>query len=356
MDAEAARVAVAPWLLGDIRIREAIAEVAEWADHDTFGNPGRVVREVVRARGLATEERADLLAAYLEAGFTELPRDGLVEDDQARLRLSRLDPRDPFLWERDVEVGVGGRTLSGVQQAILEKKAAALRAEVASDATKEKRRAEAARMLEELEAGLLPSVSAELTERRFHPDPHLAPGAVLGTVVPLRHMSRLVYTVVPRDPADRDEEDGEPMLLTILGVDERQAAFQFSGGLHGQRTVIDLDGGLAHHAWFMNRQNETGEDTAPWVSRRILRELREAGESEMIVRWERDPDPNSVRRTGEGELPLVVDGVERRVPALFAETDRDDRLAILVDPESPLVLRLEESGAELLRTIDAVTV
>jgi hypothetical protein len=50
----------------------------------------------------------------------------------------------------------------------------------------------------------------------------------------------------------------------------------------------------------------------------------------------------------------MVDGKPTDVPVIHCRTIRDDELTILADPASPLLLRLVEAGAELLRTIDAV--
>lgn len=354
MTDDRARTAVEPFLLGRIRLTDAAVETEERSGPDSFGNEGRTVVERFSARGLAEEDRAELAAAYLAGGFVELPRDSHRDDDRVRFRRSELDPSNPFLLENDVEVGLGGRELSGPQRALLGKKADALRRELESPGLAPDRRALAAGMLEELEAGLRPRVSVLLSRRVFRPDPVLDPDGVLGRVVPLRRMSQLVYTVVPADPADREDEPPEPMYLTLLGVGGARVTFLYSGGLHGQRAITDLEDGVAHHAWFRNRRSEETAETAPFLSRRIYRELRESGRSAVVVRRERDPEPIEIVAVGDDTVRLAVGGEAREVPVLVATTEKDDRFSILADPKSPLVLALEEADAALLRTVDAV--
>lgn len=354
MTDDRARTAVEPFLLGRIRLTEATVETQELPGPDAFGNEGRTVLERFLARGLAEEERSELAAAYLAGGFTELPRDSHREDDLVRFRRSEPDPANPFLQENDVEIGLGGRDLTGPQRALLAKKADSLRRELDSPGLAEDRRALAAGMLEELEAGLRPRVSVQLTRRVFRPDPILDPDGVLGSVVPLRRLSQLVYTVVPADPADREDEAPEPMYLTVLGVGSGRVSFLYSGGLHGQRTVTELADGLAHHAWFQNRRCEETSETAPFVSRRIYRELCESGRSEIVVRRERDPEPIEIVAAGEEAVRIAVEGETRELPVLVATTEKDDRFRILADPECPLALSLEEADAGLLRTVDSI--
>ena len=321
---------------------------------DRFGKPGTIRREVATATVLEERDLDAVCDSYLEAGFTELPRDSLENEDRRRLRLDLLEPRDPFLWEREAVAGVGGRELVGAQRELVAKKVRALREELGSSKLKARRRALAEPMLAELERGLLPRIANQVTRVTFHMDPIHGHGGELGRVVPLSRMSQLVYRVMPRDPEKRVEGPGEPMYMTVLGVEDSGATFLYSGGIVGQRTVTNLDEGVAHHAWFQNRQSTRGDDTAPWVSRRVYRELANGGDSRLVVRWGREDEPIPVRRTGEETLAIAVDDGELDAPVLVAETAKDDRLWILADPESPLVLKMEEAGADLLRSIDGV--
>ena len=126
----------------------------------------------------------------------------------------------------------------------------------------------------------------------------------------------------------------------------------FGSGL--SELLVSLDNGLAHHAWFQNRKASEAPDTAPWVSRRVYRELRDRGESSIIVKWGREDVPIHIAAKGSESLPVVVFGEEQKFPTLVAETEKEDRLWILEDQDSPLVLKMHEEESDLLRTIDEI--
>jgi len=351
---EMAGKAIGPFLYGSVQLKDATCDRSVSAKTDAFGNAGTLILEKIEATALSMEDRGAIVEHYLAAGFVELPRDSLKDDDQARFRLDRLDPSNPFVWEHVVEVAVGGRTLVGSQRNILAGKLKSLRAELKGDKVKPARREQAEKMIEELESGLLLRLSVELCRRSFLMRPLFTAGTTLGTVLPLGCMTQLVYNVVPSDPDEREDDDGESLYFTLLGADERQVSFLFSGGILGQRTVTDLEDGLAHHAWFQNRKASEAPDTAPWVSRRVYRELRDRGESHLVVKWGREDVPIHIAAKGSEELSVLVFGEERRLPTLVAETEKEDRLWILDDQDSPLVLKMIEEEADLLRTIDEV--
>jgi hypothetical protein len=353
-DLEAVDAAVRPYLPDAVQLKTGECERRVDTKTDAFGNAGSLVVEKFDAAGLSLGERAEIVEEYVERGFVELPRDSLKDDDQIRFRLDRLDPSNPFVWEHAVEVSVGGRSLVGSQRAVLAKKLASLRQELSGGGLKPARREQVAKMIEELEGGMLLRLRVELSRRSFVMRPLLKSGTEIGTLLPLTFLDQLVYNVVPADPADREEDDGDPLYLTLLGADDRQVSFLFSGGILGQRTVTDLDDGVAHHAWFQNRHATESPDTAPWVSRRIYRELRDSGESQIVVKWGREDLPVHIAARGSEDLTLVVHGEERRLPTLVAETEMEDRLWILEDQDSPLVLKMTEEESDLLRTIDEV--
>jgi len=353
-DLEMAGKAVGPFLFGAVQLKTATCDRSITAKKDAFGNAGTLVLEQFEAVAVSMEDREEIIGRYLEAGFVELPRDSLKDDDHARFRLDRLDPSNPFVWEHEVEVAVGGRSLVGSQRKVLAAKLTSLRAELDSGNIKRARRKQVEKMIDELESGLLLRLTVELNRRSFVMKPLLTVGTEVGTLLPLGYMSQLVYKVVPVDPDEREEGDDDSLFFTLLGADDRQVSFLFSGGILGQRTVTDLEDGLAHHAWFQNRKSSEAPDTAPWVSRRVYRELRDQGESSLIVKWGREDVPIHIAAKGSEELPLVVLGEERRFPTLVAETEKEDRLWILEDQDSPLVLKMVEEEADLLRTIEEV--
>jgi hypothetical protein len=351
-DDAVAREAVRPWLFGKGRIDHATREIEEKPGTDSFGNPGTTVLQRVSSEVRMEGTRDELVEGYLDAGFDPLPRDSHRADDHARLRLDRLDPSNPFLFEREVQAGIGGRQVTALQREVLEKKVASLRSELADGRANSRRKVMVTEMIRELETGLLARVSIDLTTRSFRPAPLFQDGARLGRLLPLSRLSQLVYHVRPQGV--EEEDDSEPMYLTMLGVGEKKVAFLFSGGIAGQRTACDLDGGVAHHAWFRNRKVDETADTAPWISRNQFAELTLSGETQIIVRRGRDEEP--IRMRAVGKEPVRVDYLGERVevPTVVAETDADDRFWVLVDQESPLVLRLEEAGADLVRKITEV--
>ena len=350
---EHARRTVTPYLLAGATLSQAQSRIDKHPEFDSFGNEGTLCLETILAGAASETGRETVIEEYREAGFVELPGDSHREDDAARFRFDKLDPSDPFLFEHQVEIGVRGRELSGIQRKVLTKKVESLRGEIASKGLEPDRRTAAVQMLNDLREGLLTRLDVSYTRRSFRPRIHHYEDAVLGDLVPLAPLSQLVYRVEPIEPDD-DPEPAEPMYITLLGSGPNIATVLFSGGIAGQRTSRDLDGGVAHHAWFQNRQTVSTDDTAPWLGRRIFGELLDKGESRMVVRWERDPEPIEVRRVGEEDVSLKVHGEIRTVPTLLAETAMGDRLRILADRASPLVLELMERGAELRRTIDEV--
>jgi hypothetical protein len=144
------------------------------------------------------------------------------------------------------------------------------------------------------------------------------------------------------------------MVFHLVALGAREAVVMYAGGVHGQRHLRDLEDSVTHHAWFANRERVKTEATAPWIGRRLFRELKERGSSEMIVHKRRDVEPVSVERIGEDKSYVRVDGRPLEVPVIRCKTSRDDDMIVLDDPTSPLLLRLVESGAEIVRTIDAV--
>ena len=84
------------------------------------------------------------------------------------------------------------------------------------------------------------------------------------------------------------------------------------------------------------------------------RELRDSGESSIIVKWGREDVPIHIAAKGSEDLTILVSGEEKSFPTLVAETEKEDRLWILEDQDNPLVLKMQEEEADLLRTIDEV--
>jgi hypothetical protein len=124
--------------------------------------------------------------------------------------------------------------------------------------------------------------------------------------------------------------------------------------VHGFRHITDLEAGNVHHAWFANREKSRTDSTAPWISRNLFKDLREKGAAEIVIHRRRDMAPVAIEKVGDDTSFVRMDGKPYEVPVMRARTSRDDDLVILADPDNPMVLRLVETGADLVRTIDEI--
>ncbi len=323
--------------------------------HDSLGNAGHVLRARQRGRIVLPWSRSRVVERLESAGLAR-QRDVQGESELARApRDVAIVDVDPFLLEDSVRAVVRGRDFPGNQREMLEKKVAALRAEVQAAGTTTARRDEAAAMLASLEEGLQASVDVRAVTRRFRPVIQVAePRASLGDVVPLVVGSRVVYRVASVVPEAPDEDGDGTMIFHVVALGAHDVVVLYTGGVHGMRHLADLEGSRVHNAWFANRERTRTDSTAPWLGRRVLNELEEYGASELVVHMRRDPEPVAIEKTGEDAVPLVVGESEIEVPVVLARTSKADELTILRDVANPLVLRLKEAGAELVRTVERV--
>lgn len=322
---------------------------------DSLGNPGRI--RVTRANGRlrVVEPRAALVAEFHKRGLrpirvtaaeTELvtPRDAAATADA-----------DPFLLERSVSVIVRGREFPGAQRAAVLSKLEAVRREAADGSTSAERRAAAEKMLRDLEEGLATVVDVRSVERRFLPAVSVAePAESMGSVVTLRAGSRIRYSVGAARPAEGEDVTEDPMVFHLIALGAREAVMLYTGGVHGQRHLRDLEDSVVHNAWFANRERVRTEATAPWIGRALYRSLAESGRGEVVIHRRRDAAPVEVTVAERVTHALCIDGKMTEVPALRCTTACEDEMVVLADAANPLVLKLVEAGAELLRTIDAV--
>jgi hypothetical protein len=336
-------------------VLSADANEEEKPGRDSLGNPGRVL--VVRHSGRlgVRMPRGRVVERMATCGLTPV-RDTAEETELEEARSREIsDEIDPFLLEKTVVVTVRGREFAGDQRAVIEMKVARLRKEFEDAATREDRRAAAGKMLRDLEEGLSSTLDVRSVERRFRPAVSVTdPVASIGSVVPLRPGSRIVYSVAAVKPEPGDDAEAEPMVFHIVGLGAREAVLLYTGGVHGQRHLRDLEESCVHHAWFANRERVKTEATAPWIGRKLYRDLVANGCGEIVVHKRRDPMPVAVDKVGEGVASVVVDGRPTDLPVIHCRTSRDDELSVLADPDSPLLLRLVEAGAEIVRTIDAI--
>ena len=330
-------------------------EEEDRAGRDSLGTPGRI--HTIRTTATVQERRPHVVVRRKleEAGLHHVSGDGERQEFTAPRPEERAETLDPFLLEHTTSAIVRGRSFPGQQRSVIEAKVEALRREIAAPGTSADRRAAAEPILKSLEDGLATRVDFRSTVRRFHPAVAVGtPRDALGTVITVHPGTRLVYRVNEVDQDAGSEGDAEAMVFHIVALGATEAAILYTGGVHGFRHNSDLAEGRAHHAWFSNREKVRTDATAPWIGRCVYRELKEHGASEMIIHRRRDPEPVAVEKVGEDVSFVRIDGRPFEVPVIRARTSRDDDLVILADAENPLVLRLVEAGADLVRTIDAI--
>jgi hypothetical protein len=329
--------------------------VDERAGRDSLGTPGRI--HTVRTVAVAQERRPHVVLRRKleESGLRHVAGDGERTEFTAPRPEQAPEAVDPFLLEATVHAVVRGRSFPGQQRAVIEAKVEALRRELAEPTTDFARRQKAEPILRSLEEGLATTVEFRSVVRRFRPTVPVASARdSMGSVLPIHVGTRLVYRVNAVDADAGSEGDAEAMAFHVVALGAREVAILYTGGVHGFRHIADLGEGRAHHAWFSNREKIRTDATAPWIGRRVYEELCTTGASELVVHRRRDPEPIAVEKVGEDRSYVRIDGRPYEVPVIRCRTSRDDDLVVLADPESPLVLRLVEAGADLVRTIDAV--
>lgn len=336
-------------------VLSAEAAEEEKPGRDSLGNPGRV--HVVKRQGRLGVRlpRGRVVSRLEETGLRSIRITAEETELNEPRKAERSEEIDPFLLEKSVVVTVRGRDFPGDQRAIIEAKVEKLRREFGDASTPQARRDAAGKMLSDLEEGLKSTLDVRSVVRRFRPTVAVKdPVETMGTVLPLRAGCRIVYRVAPATPEKGDEADEEPMVFHLVGLGRREVVLLYTGGVHGQRHLRDLEESFVHHAWFANRERVKTEATAPWIGRKVFRDIATNGVGAAVIHKRRDLLPVSIEKIGEETFTIQAGGRPVEVPVLRCRSGRDDEMLILDDPESPLVLRLYETGAEIVRTIDAV--
>lgn len=344
-----------PFWVNGADVHSAASLEEETPGRDGMGNSGRIRELAHRGRFAICRTRDEVVERLVEGGL-EVTWTGSGRTELARPRRSHDRVlSDPFLLEDSLKAIVHGRDFPGRQREVVEKKVASLRAELDGASLAASRRDAATAMIEELEDGLRASVELSCITRRFHPHVELALAVEsFGNIVPIRAGTRIVYRVNTIDAEHGREGEAEPMAFHVLGVGANEAALMFTGGVCGQRHLTDLEGSRVHNAWFANRERRRSDATAPWIGRALFRQLRDEGSGEIVIHVRRDPEPIGIETVGEDVSFLRIDGRPMEVPVIRCRTSQQDDLIVLNDEDCPLVLRLDERGAELMRTIDDV--
>ncbi len=344
-----------PYWIDDADVLRVDVKEDERPGRDSLGNAGHVTR-TTQCGALGVQWTRGRIVRYLEGAGLQTLRDVQGQSEMHRAPVEQAPEEvDPFLVEDSLNVLVRGRDFPGQQRAVLEAKVEALRRELEDGTTDPSRRDSIANMLRSMEDGLRSTVELRAVRRRFKPAVTVRePIESLGTVLAVRPGSRLVYRVNSIDQEAGEEGEPDPMVFHVVALGKREAVLLYTGGVHGLRHLRDLDQSAIHDAWFANRERCRTEATAPWIGRGVYRDLVECGASEVIIHRRRDPEPVALEKIGEDVSVVRVDGRPMEVPVIRCRTSRDDDLIILADEANPLVLRLEESGADLVRTIDDI--
>ncbi len=346
---------LAPYWIDDAELLASDDRSDERAGRDSLGNVGRV-HSRSESGSLGVKWTRSRIVRHLEETGLATLRDvqGESEMHRAAQQFTSVDI-DPFLLERSVRVIVKGRDFPGQQRAVLEAKVEKLRRELSDPTTASDRKEAARAMLDAMHDGLKSTVDLLAVERRFRPEIRVDRAVdSMGSVIEIERGMRIVYDVRSSDPNEVLDDEAEPMVFHVVGLGVNEVVVLFTGGVHGLRHITDLNDSSEHAAWFANRERSRTTATAPWISRRTYRELVEDGETRLLLHPRRDPEPVPIKKIGEATVRLPVAGVSREVPVILCESDRDDELTVLADPECPLVLRLHEKGSELLRTVEAI--
>lgn len=321
---------------------------------DSLGNAGHIRKVCVTGVFGTRWPRSRIVRQFETLGF-EVTRDARGENEMRyERRETELLETDPLLLEDRVLLSLRGRDFAGQQRSLLEAKAEALRKELEEGSLEPDRRDAVVTMLRAMDEGLRTTVEIRSVVRTFRTAVAVRrPVESLGEEIALVQGSRLVYRVAAKNEAMNDDE-AEPMVFHVLSLAQNEAVIMFLGGLHGLRHVTDLEGSYVHNAWFSNRERAKTTATAPWLGRGLYRRLLREGHGEIVIHERRDTEPTRIEKVGEEISSVCVDGEPRDVPVLRCKTERGDELLVLADEANPLVLRLEEAGVELIRTIDDV--
>ncbi len=347
--------ALRPYWIDGAEILDAQEREEDRPGRDPLGNAGRVLVRTHRAALAVRWPRGRVVRRLEESGLRQF-RSTAEETELAEpVQVVKTEDVDPFLLEKSVSVTVRGRDFPGQQRAVIEAKVETLRREHDDAATPADRREAIGAMIRDLDEGLRSTVDLRTIVRRFRPVVSVKdPCEQIGTVVPVRAGSRIVYRVNSIDSDAGEEGEAEPMVFHVVALGAREAVLLYTGGVHGLRHLRDLEESRVHHAWFANRERAKTDATAPWIGRQLYRDLLGNGAGEIVVHRRRDPEPIAVEKVGEDHSFVRVDGRPLEVPVIRCRTSRDDDMIVLRDEQSPLLLRLEESGAQLVRTIDAI--
>ena len=107
----------------------------------------------------------------------------------------------------------------------------------------------------------------------------------------------------------------------------------------GDWIMTDLASSRNYNSWWHHGEYKYTEDTAPWISKIVYRELKEKGNSVLNIDVDGRGDKNlKLYLEEQSEYNILLNNKNKTLKALAAHTNKGDNLIILDDPENPLVL------------------
>jgi len=107
----------------------------------------------------------------------------------------------------------------------------------------------------------------------------------------------------------------------------------------GDWIMTEMESSRTYNSLWHNGEYKYTEDTAPWISRKVFKELKEKKTSvlNIDVEWRKDRDLK-IYLDGVTEYRLLYNNSMEAFKALCVHTDKNDKLIILDDAINPLVL------------------
>jgi len=107
----------------------------------------------------------------------------------------------------------------------------------------------------------------------------------------------------------------------------------------GDWVMTNLNSSRNYNSWWHNGEYKYTEDTAPWISKSVFKELKKHGKSILNIDVDGRGDRNlQIYLDKETDFSLLIDNKPENLNILLAYTDKGDKLKILNDPENPLVI------------------
>jgi hypothetical protein len=113
----------------------------------------------------------------------------------------------------------------------------------------------------------------------------------------------------------------------------------------GTYVIDSFDKSHEYEAGWETKSKESPKGTYPWVSREVLRELRDSGFTNIIVDRTIRKDTIVMAELKDATIfPVEINGKKTDVKAMLVTTDKGDKLLMLDELQNPLVLSADIAG------------